>query len=124
MRMGPGPYAGAVREIGRIAAGLRIGEILLRSPFINRRSPTLRKMPSQGGHWFRTGAETRENGWWKSKRWGALRPPFTVNYSKQRGAARSMEDLVLPPGTRLAFMNKKDLSEADICSKFITPAVT
>jgi type I restriction enzyme, R subunit len=35
-----------------------------------------------------------------------------------------MEDLVLPPGTRLAFMNKKDLSEADICSKFITPAVT
>jgi type I restriction enzyme, R subunit len=35
-----------------------------------------------------------------------------------------MEDLVLPPGTKLAVMNKKDLSEADICSKFITPAVT
>src|SRR3954469_5347282 len=31
MRMGPGPSAGAVREIGRIAAGLWIGGILQRS---------------------------------------------------------------------------------------------
>jgi type I restriction enzyme R subunit len=35
-----------------------------------------------------------------------------------------MEEMVPPFGTRLVSMNKKVLSETDICSKFITPAVT
>jgi type I restriction enzyme, R subunit len=35
-----------------------------------------------------------------------------------------MEELEPPDGMRLAAMNKKVLSETDICSKFITPAVT
>jgi type I restriction enzyme R subunit len=35
-----------------------------------------------------------------------------------------MEEMDPPSGYRLASMNKKVLSETDICSKFITPAVT